>query len=182
MKKVILFMLVFWSIAFISGCGTFYEVLNEGENSGALKQYAGKKIHVGWLPLKESQWEKLRYASKKDWHDIIYNDMNLLQRKKAFKNNLSTKSITFSDSESDKFPADSDLYIKFSDATITQEGGGHRGGQFIIYITVHFIDSKTKKEIFKSSIKAGDAPGGWTQEQRFASCVRNIAKYVSEKF
>jgi hypothetical protein len=96
------------------------------------------KIFVGWVDLSPDEYRLLDYDSKADWATVIDNVNTNFQSdlKSEF---LVGRTLTMAKNREDTNPGDSDLYIKFTDAS---EDKGYR-----LHIAVHFIDPKTNTEL-----------------------------------
>jgi hypothetical protein len=93
-----------------------------------------KSAFIGWMDMVPDDWSLHGYESKAEWTSAIDQLNNFFQRQCQTKY-LPGLTVTAAKSLGDEKPADSDLYIKFSDIKIDYD-------QYYLYLSIHFIDSK----------------------------------------
>jgi len=86
----------------LAGCASApYSVVKENPSSPKLSGY--KSIYVGWLDLRENDWELYGYDSKNIWASEIKKH-NIEGLREYLKTALPGKTITGAMSKSDVFP------------------------------------------------------------------------------
>lgn len=182
MRKTHLFYSVSIFLAvFLFGCATRYVVNKESPTLQSLGEY--KKIHMDWLDLKENDWEVYGYGSMQEWKQEIH-DMNVLGLHKYIKEFLPRKEYSFATSVSDENAKDMELQIKFSDCGIVNyQQVPFRPGHVDLSVTVHFIDTKTNREIYSVAVTTyGYNKWGMNFEERLNSAVYYLAEFIALKF
>jgi hypothetical protein len=121
-------------------------------------------IFLGWVDFSSDVWMFYRHRtasswttgdpfSKAEWTDAI-SSLNSLFQTDLQSRYLPGRTITAAKKKGDEDAAGNDLYIKFSDVRIDYDN-------YQLFLSIHFIDPKTKSEI--ASIPArpyyGDASG-----------------------
>jgi hypothetical protein len=97
------------------------------------------RIYLGWVDLIPEDWSLLGYETEQYWLEGIdrlnHSFMRLCQ-----KEYLGGKTVAGSEARDADDPAGFDLYIKFSDVRIDYDN-------YLLYLSIHFIDPNTNSEI-----------------------------------
>lgn len=100
---------------------------------------ATKGVFLGWVDLVPEDWAVHGYADKAEWDATILRLNNGFQRLSQTKW-LSGRGVVGAKDVKDENAAGQDLFIKFSDVRIDYD-------HYLLYLSIHFIDPKTKAEI-----------------------------------
>ncbi|HEO66232.1 MAG TPA: hypothetical protein ENI73_10255 [Spirochaetes bacterium] len=172
MKRLSVLILVISVLVFNScGGGGYYGIQERSKKTQSLKKY--KKVRIGWLKLKTGLWKVYKYNSKGHWKGYLKKLNTELQG--YAKKELSGKVVTGAKSKSDKSKGKG-LYIKFSKV---KPGPKFVDGRDFLYLTVHFIDGKSKKQLYKVSLKV--MADGWGVELSFTQAVFYLSKFIEKE-
>lgn len=97
------------------------------------------KVFVGWVDLRSKDWAAHRYRSEEDWAAEI-DGLNGSFAAALSARWLPGRAVTTAKNADDVNLAGQDLYIKFADVLIDYD-------YYFLYVSIHFIDPKTNKEI-----------------------------------
>jgi hypothetical protein len=100
---------------------------------------AMEKVFVGWVDLGPDNWALHGYSSKEDWAAVIDGFNNSFAASLRAKW-LPGRTVTEAKNRADENAAGQDLYIKFRDVWIDYNN-------YLLYLSIHFIDPKTNTEI-----------------------------------
>ena len=100
---------------------------------------AMKTIFLGWVDMKPDDWKVHEYGSKEEWAAVI-NTLNRAFQQDCATTRLSGRTVTAANDQADENAAGQDLSIRFSDVRIDYN-------YYLLYLSIHFIDPKTKAEI-----------------------------------
>ena len=172
-----------------------FQIKNESPAKPSLNKFT--KIYVGWMDLREKDWKRFGYESKKHWKEVI-KEMNIKVLRKYLKEFLPDKKFRFARPKSKRFPNRrmGQLYIKFKSCKIDDNYSVIYGGDDYLNVKIEFynITKNTKKrrkkrkikkiKIFSASISASSyatLPQDLF-EYRLYNEVYNLANYISQKF
>ena len=184
------FVLIICFMAAAIGCASYYDTIKESGAAGDLKAY--DTVSVGWLDLGEKRWKDYGYdeSTKGNWTTTIYH-MNRVAMPDYLHKLLPDKKTSVAESKTAALPR-TGLVIKFTDVLYVQRTStaakvmfGAFAGSDTLDLTVHFIDGKSGKELYATTIsvssKAAVDYSGWGFEGRLNNCVYNLVYFISEK-
>ena len=100
---------------------------------------AMKNVFLGWVDLRPDDWAVHEYDTKLEWAAVI-NTLNHSFQGLCATKWLRGRTVTGAKDQADENAAGKDLYIRFSDVRIDYDN-------YLLYLSIHFIDPKTNTEI-----------------------------------
>ena len=133
-------------LASFFSCSSGYIIKSEIPKGITLNNY--KVINLGWLDLNENMWKELGYSDQDKWVNFL-NEINKKDLPTYLKKYYKDKQINsaLSKNEINKQPG---LNIIFTNTKFIPRDQKNMNSIAQIFFTIHFIDSSTGKEIFKS--------------------------------
>lgn len=132
-------------VAALLSCFLFQESLQAGGPKRYLKKETRvslnnfSRVFVGWIDMRPQDWSIHGYAEEADWATAI-DRLNSAFRYLCETAYLPGRTVTVAKSKADDNAAGNDLHIRFSDVWIDDS-------TYYLYLSIHFIDPKTNREL-----------------------------------
>jgi hypothetical protein len=105
-----------------------------------------RSIFLGWVDLVPEDWAVHGYDDKAEWNVAVNRLNNAFQRLCQTKW-LSGRAVAGAKERGDESAAGQDLHIKFTDVRIDYNN-------YLLYLSIHFIDGKTNAELASIPVRA----------------------------
>jgi hypothetical protein len=174
----------------LTGCTSYYTLINETPPSVALNSFA--TLSLGWIDYGEGKAKAYGFEGQEagKWMDLI-KEVNQNAFPKYLREFLPGKTILSVASKSEP-PKKEGLIIEFSDVNYNQQTSsaaqiifGSHAGSDTLDATIHFIEAASGKELGVSKVNllstAGTAYSQYSFEGRFNNAAYNLARFISEK-
>jgi hypothetical protein len=100
---------------------------------------AKKNVFLGWVDMVPADWVVHGYSDEAGWDSAI-DRLNVVFQRLSQSKWLSGRTVVGAQDSKDVNVAGQDLYIKFSDVRVDYDN-------YLLYLSIHFIDPKTNAEI-----------------------------------
>jgi hypothetical protein len=166
----------------LGGCSSAFWVNTEQPQNLVLKPY--KHLYVGWVGLREDDWQTYGYATKEEWVGQI-KDFNVKGLQAYVKEWMPGMQVSGAPAPEQGLPTEGDLYLKFTYLGIEQHWDAFSATPDQMKLEVEFIDLATKETVYKNTMVATSlgrfGPRNWACnvfDGRVDNTMYNLAEWL----